>query len=332
MLLPMTEKTRGYLLVNFGGPRSLLEVEPFLKSLLNDQEVIRTNFPQILHRLIFTKIAKRRAKKVSHDYDFIGGKSPIFEDTEEVAAHLREKLGATVRTFHRYLPATHQSSLELIDKMGVDEILVFPFFPQFTYATTGSIATFFKEKLSKKTLQKLRWIMSYPTHPAYVSLFQKSIATFLKQNDLKEEETILLFSPHGLPEKFIETGDLYEGEVNASYDKIKSAFPKALSRLAYQSKFGKGEWLKPSTADLCASIRSWHNKHKNVLFVPLSFTSDHIETLFEVEREYMPVIKEQGLVPYRLPAIGYQKKWIDTIVDIINSSLVVNNDMLIRSK
>jgi len=71
-------KEKAILLVNFGGPRNLGEVRVFLRSLLTDQEVVRTSFPKHLHTLLFSRIANKRAIKVRKEYEKIGGKSPIF--------------------------------------------------------------------------------------------------------------------------------------------------------------------------------------------------------------------------------------------------------------
>ena len=110
-----------YLIVNFGGPRTLKEVEPFLEALLTDKDVIRTKFPQVFHNLLFGRIARKRAKTVCHDYEKIGGGSPIWTDTEYVASELRHQLQAPVLTFHRYLPSTHASFIEEVESLDSTE-------------------------------------------------------------------------------------------------------------------------------------------------------------------------------------------------------------------
>ncbi len=308
-----------YVIVNFGGPRSLTEVGPFLRSLLTDQDVLRTPLPAFLHRWLFGKIADRRAAKIAHDYALIGGKSPIYEDTEAVA----QSVGAL--TFHRYLPDTHAASLSAIAALDAKEIIIFPLFPQFTYATTGSIARFFQQHLPSHTLSKIRWIPSYHTHPAYIRCMQNTLADFLSQQKLSQEEVLLLFSAHGLPQKFIDTGDPYEDHCRATYSHILSAFPKAASLLSFQSKFGPGEWLRPYTVDVCQTVEG----RPHVVFVPLSFTSDHIETLFEVEYQYLPLIRARGLAAHRCPALGRRADWIEAIAEIFQTSDLVKTEQLI---
>lgn len=323
-------KKKGYLLVNFGGPRHLSEITPFLKALLTDQEVIRTPFPSWLHKILFHRVVKKRVPKLIHDYELIGGKSPIFEDTEFVASALRPNLDGPLVTFHRYLPKTHNNSFRALQEMDVDVIRVFPFFPQFSYATTGSSALFLSKCLPGSITSKFQWVKSYPNHPSYIDLIVQMIREFLQQRYLQEEEVFFLFSAHGLPQTFIQTGDPYEKEVESTFWNVKKQFPKSEALLCYQSKFGKGEWLSPYTEVVCQEIQKWNSRKLNVIFVPISFTSDHIETLFEVEKLYMPLIEQAGLKSYRLPAFNRRLDWIKTIYQILMEYTPFSNNALVR--
>lgn len=316
-----------YLIVNFGGPRSLKEVEPFLRALLTDRDVLRTKLPGVLNYSLFAWVAKKRSKKVAQDYAAIGNRSPIYFDTEAIA----EKLGEDVLAFHRYLPATHKAFIHKIENLECDEIRVFPMFPQFTYATTGSIARFLDKKLSQKIVQKMRWVRSYPDHPLFVGVIQRMLSQYMQNKGLKEEETIFLFSAHGLPQQYIDDGDNYQQECGISFDRVMEAFPAVLGRLSFQSKFGRAEWIRPYTIDVCEDIHSWCGRRSHVVFVPISFTSDHIETLFEIEDEYMPVIKKKGLKAHRLAAMNLRDDWIDAIQKIINEEELVSTKTLIRT-
>lgn len=320
-----------YLIVNFGGPRNLEEISPFLQELLCDRDVIRTRYPQFLHKTLFCWVAKKRAKKIAPDYEKIGGRSPLFFDTEAIAQELASRLGATVHTFHRYLPSTHSSFLQKIESSCAEEIRVLPLFPQFSFATTGSIARFFSHHLSPSCQKKLSWIRSYPTHPAYVAAFQRCIREHLQKEKLKEEECVLLFSAHGLPQAFIETGDPYQSECVLSYEEIRRAFPQALTRLSYQSQFGRDEWIRPSTLEVCEEVLSWHDGRPHVVIIPLSFTSDHIETLFEIEEQYLPPIRKRGLKAYRCPALNLESYWLTALTDLLQKeSLFSKNHSLVK--
>lgn len=319
-----------YLMVNFGGPRTLSEIEPFLAALLTDRDVVRTKLPQLFNNYLFRRIAKKRAVKIAPDYEAIGGSSPIYADTEYLAGELRKRLQGPVLTFHRYLPATHQEALQKIENLDCEEIRVFPLFPQFTYATTGSIARLFQNRLKPEAVKKLKWVKSYPSHPAFIAVTQKAIRDFLEAQHLIEEETFFFFSAHGLPQEFIDEGDLYGYECRLSYENVLKGFPKAVGILAYQSKFGPGEWLRPYTQDVCEQIEKYRKGREHILFIPISFTSDHIETLFEIQQQYVPIIQEQGFMAYRLPALNRNPDWIEAIALILENFTPTSNAMLVR--
>jgi ferrochelatase len=321
-----------YWVVNFGGPRSKEEIFPFLKTLLNDRDVIWSGLPSILHRLLFTRIAKKRAVKIAPDYDLIGGGSPIYEDTELLASKLRSALKSHVGTFHRYIPATHAEFVQKICQDTADEIRIFPMFPQFSYATTGSIARFFLDALPFSVVRRMRWLFSYATEVDYIKVMQRTIRDFLKETHLAEEETLLLFSAHGVPQRFVCMGDPYKRDCENSYNLIKQEFTKASTLLSYQSKFGPGEWLRPYTSEVCEQIENWCGNRKNVVFVPLTFTSDHVETLFEVEVQYLPLIRKKGIRAFRCPALNQREDWVETIAELMQRDTLVSTQMLVRPK
>lgn len=320
-----------YLVVNFGGPRTLEEVKPFLCELLTDQEVVRTPLPAFLHRPLFNYIAKKRSKKTAGDYLEIGGKSPIFDDTEKLAAFLRERLDGPVLTFHRYLPATHKAFIEQVNHLKVDEIRVLPLFPQFSYATTGSIAKFFEKHLAKETINHLRWIYSYSADPDFIAAHVACIKAFLEKENINPSETALLYSCHGLPRTFSCTGDPYQSQCEQTFRLVSRHFPTATNQLSYQSKFGPGEWLKPYTSDLSDHPSSWIKEKKQVVIIPLSFTSDHIETLFEIEEDYLPALRENNLKALRCPALNFEPLWLQTILKLCKEKTeLLTNSMLVR--
>lgn len=313
-------KSISYLLVNFGGPRSLEEVEEFLVELLTDQEVVRTSFPGWFHRWFFTRIAKKRALKVAEDYEFIGGKSPIFEDTQAVASAVKKELGSALLTFHRYLPKTHAEFIDQIKQwQDVESIRVVPMFPQFSDATTGSIAKWFVRHLPKEIVRKMSWVKSYPTHPGYIAAMQQKLKRCLDERGWQEQEVVLLFSAHGVPQLFVASGDPYQRECELSYAAVKSAFPHALSYLCYQSQFGKQPWIQPYTSSVIEEMGDYLKGRNKVVIIPLSFTSDHIETLFEIEELYVKVLQDQGIEACRCEALNLSDDWIEVVRSFFKS-------------
>lgn len=328
----LRQRTTGTLIVNFGGPRELEEIPSFLTELLTDIDVIRTSLPGPIQRFLFKRIAQRRAKKVSSDYVSIGGRSPIFAETEKLAEAVGAALEGPTYTFHRYLPATHPSFLDAFSQEECTRWKIFPCFPQFSFATTGSIARWMKSHLPKEQVQQMRWVKSYPTHPLFIRAFQEQIASFMTQKELDPKSTFLLYTAHGLPQSFVTGGDPYSFECEESYLAIQEAFPESGSLLAYQSKFGPGEWLRPYTSDVVKEVKRYVSPATStLLLIPLAFTSDHLETLYEIEQEYLPPIREAGFAAHRVPALGLNPLWIKAIPSIIQESALSTTEMLIRS-
>lgn len=319
----------GIILANFGGPRTSDEIYLFLKTLLCDQDVIQTGWIKPLHKLLFTYIAKKRTLKVAQDYAKIGGASPIYNDTFRLKQYLEKALKVPVYDFHRYLPSTHQTFLTEVENHRGDKLLVVPLFPQFSFATTGSIARFFETNLCGRTLEKLEWIPSFEAQESFISAYVKNIRNKIKEHNLLEQDVCLFYSFHGVPRKFICFNDPYEKHCKASFEAIKAYFPSSDHIMAFQSKFGKGEWLRPYTIDLVEGDLKWLHK-KHVLFVPLSFTSDHIETLFEVEYEYKKVLEEKGISAFRVEAISQDFSWVKELIES-NPSLV-STSMCVRKE
>jgi ferrochelatase len=317
----MSTKT-AIILSSFGGPRNVDEIGPFLTELLTDENVIRLPFvPRFFERWFFKKVALKRVPKIAKDYELIGGKSPLFEDIERLAQQLRERTCLPVVTFHRYLPATHAPFLSDIRSIRAERLIVIPMYPQFSYTTTGSVARFFQDHLSEEMVQKMVWIKSYATDSLYIQAMQNCIRDFLAASGLNEKGVFLFFSAHGLPQKYVDQGDPYEHECQQTYNAVMKAFPESPSLLAFQSKFGPGAWLRPYTSELSKRPLSWNQGKEHVVFVPLSFTSDHLETLYEIEHIYLPSIRASGLAAHRCPALNLRADWIEALVSILRTGI-----------
>ncbi len=320
-----------YLLVNFGGPRNCDEVEEFLIALLTDKEVIRSSLPAWAHSFLFTRIAKKRAVQVVKDYLLIGGKSPIFDDTQEIALQVGDLLGSEVMTFHRYLPQTHGAFIEQIKGLSeVKTIRVFPLFPQFSYATTGSIALWLSKYLPKEIFSKMQCVKSYPSDPLYIASMCSTLRECLEKQGWAEAEVCLLFSAHGLPQQFVDTGDPYQQECELSFSLMKEQFPQAVSLLSYQSQFGKQPWILPYTSVVSQQIKSYAQGRRRVVIIPLSFSSDHVETLYEIEYTYVTAIRAQGLEAVRCPALNLRKEWIQAIAHLFTHASSIQMNKALR--
>ncbi len=323
----MSTKT-AIVLASFGGPRSLSEIGSFLIELLTDADVIRTPLPRFFDRWFFKRVALQRVDKIAKDYELIGGKSPLFEDIEAIARELRLQTNLPVITFHRYLPATHAQFFSEINSSKAEKLKVIPMYPQFSYSTTGSIARFFERTLNEGVVQRMEWVRSYAAHASYIESMQNCVRDFLKACRLNEQEVFLFFSAHGLPQKYVNQGDPYQRECFQTYEAVMKAFPQSPSLLAFQSKFGPGEWLRPYTSELSRDPQRWNQGKEHIVFVPLSFTSDHLETLYEIEYTYLPRIREKGLKSYRCPALNRRTDWIEALASLPAAANAANQSLI----
>ncbi len=324
------EKKQIYILVNYGGPRNLKEVRPFLESLLSDPDVIQTRMPRFLQSFIFKRIAKKQSPSLEKEYKKIGGKSQSFSITEYIARSLEKQLDKPVLTFHRYLTASHESFLRNIQAQNFDEAIIFPLLPQFSYSATGSIARWFKENLPKKILGKLRWIPSYASHKSYTDYFSKHIKAFLKEKYIKEEDSLFIFLCHGLPEKYVQNGDPYQKECEKSFHNVMQSLPKSQAILSYHTKPRNTEWIKPWTHEVVQELEKNGSEKKEILFVPLSFTMDQLQTELDIEEKFLPKLKSLGLSARRIPAFNKKETWIEAILQIMeeNDSLKQNQTLV----
>jgi len=302
-----------FILANFGGPRDLNEISPFLQSLLGDQDVLTTKLPSYLHKLLFGTIAKIRARSKKSEYESIGGKSPIYETTEKMAAILRSK-GLNVITFHRYNSSEHSQIFQKLNNMQIKQLKIFTLFPQFSYATVGSIARIFQENLSSNLLQNTKISKSYFNNTYYIDCFTKIIQNKINSID---GDTFIIFSAHGLPQKFIDNGDSYKQECIDSSELIMQNI-QCEYLVCFQSRFGYAKWIQPYTEIICQNIDKYIKKQKNIVFVPIAFTMDHLETLYEIEQDYMTILQEKQYNVFRVDTLNLDSKWLNDLPNIIN--------------
>nr|CRI42722.1 Ferrochelatase [Chlamydia pneumoniae] len=321
----VTMTTPAYLLANFGGPRHAKDLQEFLISLLTDRDVTGTFLPRVLHRHLFTFIAKKRVPKVLPQYQSLQNWSPIYFDTETLAKTLSEILRAPVIPFHRYLPSTHEKTLLALRTLHTRHVIGIPLFPHFTYSVTGSIVRFFMKHVPEIPIS---WIPQFGSDSKFVSLITCHIRDFLQKLGILEKECCFLFSVHGLPVRYISQGDPYSKQCYESFSAITTNFKQSENFLCFQSKFGPGKWLSPSTAQLCQNIDT---DKPNVIVVPFGFISDHLETLYEIERDYLPLLRSRGYRALRIPAIYSSPLWVSTLVDIVKENSTVVAEELIKS-
>ncbi len=288
-----TQETTGVLLLNLGGPEKPADVEPFLFNLFSDRQIIRLG-PSFLQKPIARLIARRRAPKSTGSYLKIGGGSPIRRITEQQANALEKQLSSRgsfmVRPCMRYWhPFAEEAVRDMVNE-GVGRIVALPLYPHYSIATTGSSLSDLRLTMQKHPSIPLSEIRSWPDQPTYINCLaariEEGVAWF---NGGKVQ---VVYSAHSLPKKFIEEGDPYVEETMKTIRAVERLTGLS-GQLCYQSRSGPVEWLEPSTPDTLTRLAA--EGCRNVLMVPISFVSDHVETLYEIDMLYRDMAGELGM-------------------------------------
>lgn len=314
----------GVLLLNLGGPDQLEDVRPFLFNLFSDPEIIRLPFTWLQKPLAWL-ISTSRAKKSQENYKLIGGGSPLRRITEEQAqalqVALREKgQDAQVYIGMRYWHPFTEEAIARIKRDGIDRLVILPLYPQFSISTSGSsfrlLDKLWQEDPALQTIDYTvipSWYERQGYLKAMADLIAKELDRFANPNEVH-----IFFSAHGVPLSYVEeAGDPYQQEIEACTELIM----KTLNRpnphtLAYQSRVGPVEWLKPYTEEAIPELAA--QGVENLLVVPVSFVSEHIETLEEIDIEYRELAEESGIHHFqRVPALNTHPIFIEDLSDLV---------------
>jgi len=315
----MSDKT-AILLLQMGGPDSLEAVEPFLYNLFSDRDIIRIG-PAFLQPLIARFISRRRSRKVVNYYRQIGGKSPLRELTEQQAAELERLLGDRYRCFvaMRYWKPDTVEALAAIRREGISKIIALSLYPHYSRATTGSSFNELERVRAKSQGHfEFKYIRQFFDHPLYIAALAEKIELGL--SGFADRAAVqLVFSAHGLPQSFIDSGDPYLDHIQATVRLVMERFSDVPHHLAFQSRAGPVKWLEPSTE---ATIKTLAESGcKNMLMVPLSFVSDHIETLYEIDIQYREEALQWGISEFRrTKSLNSTPRFIACLADLIHSA------------
>lgn len=311
------EKT-AVLLLQMGGPDSLEAVHPFLLNLFSDREIIKIG-PAWLQPLIARMIVKRRTPKVVEKYREIGGKSPIRDLTQAQADALAAELGIPCTVGMRYWhPFTTESLLKL-RQAGVNKLVALSLYPHYSRATSGSSFNDLDRQLAALGLQfDVVRIPHFYDHPLYIKALTEKIEAGLSGFD-DRSQVQLLFSAHSLPQSFIDEGDPYLDQIQTTVRLVMEQFGGISHHLAFQSRAGPVKWLEPSTDDKLKELAKQGCRH--LLVVPLSFVSDHIETLHEIDLEYAEEAHTLGISTFRrIESLNDSPSFIGCLADLVKSA------------
>jgi len=304
----------GVVLLNMGGPDSLSAIQPFLYNLFSDPDIFR--LPAPLQKPLAWLISRVRARKTRHYYEFMGGRSPQREHTEEQARKLQESLGDDYRVVvaMRYWHPFTREALDLLFEERIDRIVLLPMYPQFSRTTTGSSFKEFERvyRSGKYPRVPVMRVRSYHNHPLYIQAMVENI----KENLPRWERYFFIFSAHSLPLYVIEEGDPYQRQTEETVKLIAENLPGINYRLGYQSRVGPVRWLEPMTDRLIEELAA--RGVENLAVVPVSFVCEHSETLYELDHQLGRLARNLGVKSYvRIPTLRNHPRFIQALTDIV---------------
>ena len=305
-----------------GGPDTLNAVRPFLARLFSDRDLIRLPAASLTQPVFAWALSGWRARKVKGYYEEIGGGSPIGRLTELQRGALEEALRETGGNFRVYVgmrywyPLAKHAVLSMIDD-GVARAIALPLYPQYFGATTESSLSDLKSWMRwAKATFPLREIRSYPDHPGYIAALSEKIAETLSR--AAPGGTHLLFSAHGVPKSFIDEGDPYQAEVERTVAAVMRGFPGLPFSISYQSRAGRAKWLEPETSVEVGRLA--REGVRTLAVVPVSFVSDHIETLHELDVRLKDTAERAGIRAFlRVPALNDSPAFIRALKELVLS-------------
>jgi len=318
----------GVLLLNLGGPDKLEDVGPFLYNLFSDPEIIRLPF-RWLQKPLAWFIASRRIKTSQENYKQIGGGSPLRRITEAQGEALKEQLSdlgqeANIYVGMRYWHPYTEEAIAQLTLDDIEHLVILPLYPQFSISTSGSSFRLL-EKLWQEDpkLQRIEYtvIPSWYKQPGYLQSMAELVAQELDQFP-NPDEVHIFFSAHGVPKSYVEeAGDPYQQEIEECTALIMQTLNRPnVHTLAYQSRVGPVEWLQPYTEDALKELGA--QGVKDLVVVPISFVSEHIETLQEIDIEYREVAEESGIHNFRrVPAPNTHPVFIHALADLVIDAL-----------
>ena len=315
----MPEKT-ALLLLQMGGPDSIAAVEPFLMKLFTDRDIIKIG-PALLQPFIARRIVKKRAPKVEGYYREIGGKSPIGELTDAQGKGLQQLLGDDYRYFvaMRYSRPSTLEALAAIKREGISRVVVLSLYPHYCKAATGSSLNELQRVLKASGVKfQVTCIDRFFDHPLYIqALAEKVIEGLATFPDQKAVE--IVFSAHSLPQSFIDEGDPYLSHIQETVRLVMERVGDVGHCLCFQSKASPVKWLEPSTRATLERLAA--EGRENILMVALSFVSDHIETLHEIDIQYAEEAKKLGIKRFaRSESLNSSPLFLECLADLVRQA------------
>ena len=333
--MPASPAKIGVLVAQLGTPQAptARALRPYLRQFLSDPRVIDLHplrwYP-ILYLFVLTRRPARSAALYANIWTDEG--SPLMVHSQAQTRGLQERLGTAYRVVlgMRYGEPSIARAVQSLEQEGVERILVFPMYPQFSCATTGSIydavnraalgrrCPWFFDR--KRQMPALRFVPPYADHPAYINALKQSVAAAVARLSWTPDRYLITF--HGIPRRYVDEGDPYRRHCEETARQLATALGLAEDEWVsgFQSRFGKEPWLEPYTEEVLARLGG-QGVRRLVAICP-GFTADCLETLDEIGREGAEQFSSGGGQQFHLvPCLNDHPAWLDAMATIARQEL-----------
>ena len=300
-------ETVGVLLMAYGSPNSLDEVEPYYRSIRGG----RAPTPEAVEHL-------------TDRYRRVGGRTPLLEVTRNVGAALERRLngegGSSYRVYEgmKHWHPFIAESIARIAGDGVRRLVAFPMAPHFSEMSIGGYRSAVEEAVRSQALpMSVSFIESWHANPLFVEAVAEKIRGALEAFPAQDRSEVeVVFSAHSLPTRIQEWSDPYPAELRQSCEAVASAAGLASWRFAFQSAGRTGEpWLGPDILETLAhgDLRT----KEGVLVVPIGFVCDNLEILFDIDVEAQELATQLGLNLRRTEMLNTSPLFIEALADLV---------------
>ncbi len=292
------------ILIALGGPRSLDEVGPFMTAFMG-----RPAPPPVVSAIV-------------DRYRLIGGKSPLPGMVKLQASALEKELGNNYRVYEgfRYSKPTVSESFDRAITNGARRVIALSMSPFATEVTTGAYKSACEGLGSGETCPL--FIASWHNNPFFIEAWRELVFQGLKRFSTgQQEQVVVIFTSHSIPVRYITAGDPYQRQLEETVKLVVNSLAIRNWRVAWQSKGARATepWLQPEvepTLDLIAQ-----EGFKAVLEVPIGFTCDHMETLYDIDIVHRAHAEKLGLNFERAASLNTSPLFIKALSDIVGKAV-----------
>jgi ferrochelatase len=294
------------LVMAYGGPESLDQVEPYLLDVRGGRPISAEGLAEVISR-----------------YARIGGRSPILEHTREQARALESALNLSTGEFKSFVgmrhwyPYIHEALAEIRDE-GIRRVVGIVMAPHYSRMSIGAYYARLNDALEHMSdPPQVIGVESWNTNPGYLETLRAHIGEALDRFPEADRDGVhLIFTAHSLPERILEWQDPYPDELRATFQRLSAQFPAHRSHFAYQSAaMTPEEWLGPDAGDLMSELME--TGARDFLVVPIGFVSEHVEILYDIDVECRELVETHGGRLERIEMPGADPRMMQALARVI---------------